>query len=57
MLVGGLLALVPGACALVFMVVMASEPGTAPPPFVLLWVISLTISAGGIWLLIAAFRR
>jgi len=46
--------LLPGVCALVFMIagpLSASDPG-----LVLLWIVSFFISAIGLWLIVKAFR-
>ena len=53
MVIIGLVLLLPGACALFFMV--AGGFGT-DASLVTLWVVCLLISAGGIWLLVKAFR-
>jgi hypothetical protein len=53
MVVIGLILLLPGACALFFMT--AGGFGT-DASLVMLWVVCLLISAGGIWLLVKALR-
>ena len=59
LLIGGLLMLAPGVCALGFMQEYLSPSSLYAPPisFILLWIISFTISAVGIALIVYAFRR
>jgi hypothetical protein len=52
----GLIALLPGICAVTFMVGMSLPGGFFDPGMVVLWLVCLAISAGGI-LLIRAVRR
>jgi hypothetical protein len=54
MVVIGVLLLLPGVCALVFIV--AGGFSGVDPSLVLLWIVCLLISAGGVWLIIRAFR-
>jgi hypothetical protein len=56
MILLGLLALLPGICAITFMVGMSLPGGFFDPGIALLWLVCLAISAGGI-LLIRAVRR
>jgi uncharacterized RDD family membrane protein YckC len=53
MVVIGIVALLPGLCALVFIAMM---PGGGDGVIALLWVICLAISAGGLFLIIRALR-
>jgi hypothetical protein len=54
MIIAGIIALLPGVCALFF---MAAMPGGGNGVIALLWLLCLAISAGGIVLLVLAFRR
>ncbi len=54
MVVVGVVLLLPGVCALVFMITGGFSGGD--PLLILLWAVCFLISAGGIWLLISAFR-
>ena len=54
MVIIGVILLLPGVCALVFMFA-GGGPG-ADPTLVMLWSVSLLVSAGGIWLIVKAFR-
>jgi biotin transporter BioY len=58
-LIGGLLMLAPGVCALSFIQEYTSPSSLYPAPtsFIVLWVISFIISALGIALIVYAFRR
>jgi hypothetical protein len=49
----GIVALLPGLCALVFMVMM---PGGGEGAIALLWLVCLAISAGGLFLIVRALR-
>jgi hypothetical protein len=53
MIIGGLILLLPGACAIFFMTMGGPS---ANSQIVLLWVICFVISAGGVVLIIKAFR-
>jgi hypothetical protein len=53
MVVVGAILLLPGICAIVFMGMMASD---ADPAIIGLWIVCLAIAAGGILLLVRAFR-
>jgi hypothetical protein len=53
MVVIGVILLLPGVCALFFMA--AGGFGT-DASLVTLWVVCLLVSAGGIWLIVKAFR-
>jgi hypothetical protein len=57
LLLGGLLLLAPGVCAIIFIPEYMSSPNPVPSSIVQLWIISLVISAGGIALLVYTFRR
>jgi len=57
LLIGGLLLLAPGACAVFFMRDSISSPHPIPSGFMLLWIISFVISALGIAQIVYAFRR
>jgi hypothetical protein len=54
MVIIGVILLLPGVCALVFIV--AGGFSGVDSSLVLLWVVCLLISAGGIWLIVKAFR-
>ena len=54
MVIVGIVLLLPGFCALVFMTTGGFSSGDAM--ILTLWAVSFLISAGGIWLLISAFR-
>jgi len=51
MVIFGVILLAPGVCAIFFMTTDGLDPA-----IVTLWVISFLISAGGVWLLVRAFR-
>jgi hypothetical protein len=53
MVVIGIVLLLPGLCALVFMVMM---PGGGQGVIAVLWLVCLAISAGGLFLIIRALR-
>ena len=53
MVVLGVILLLPGVCAIVFIGMMGSD---ANPGLALLWLVCLLIAGGGIWLLFRAFR-
>ena len=55
-LIGGLL-LLPGVCALIFIPEYTSSPDPIPDSIMQAWIISFTISAIGIALIVYAFRR
>ena len=59
LLIGGLLMLAPGVCAISFMQEYMSPSSLYPAPtsFIVLWIISFIISALGIALIVYAFRR
>jgi len=70
LLIGGLLLLAPGVCAVSFIRKVnwedavrtfnweaISSGGAILLALILLWIISFIISAGGIWLIVYAFRR
>ena len=57
LLIGGLLLLAPGVCAVIFIREYISSPQPAPSSFMLLWIISFVISALGIAQIVYAFRR
>jgi hypothetical protein len=57
LLIGGLLLLAPGVCAVVFIRESISSPSPAPSFMITLWVISFAISALGIAQIVYAFRR
>jgi len=57
LLIGGLLLLAPGACAVFFIRDSMSSPSPIPSSFTLLWIISFVISALGIAQIVYAFRR
>lgn len=58
LVLGGLLMLAPGVCAISFIrEYMAPGYHQTPISFVVLWIISFTISAAGIALIVYAFRR
>jgi hypothetical protein len=54
MVVIGVLLLLPGVCALVFM--FAGGFSGVESSIVMLWIVSFLISAGGVWLIVKAFR-
>ena len=54
MVIIGVILLLPGVCALVFMFAGGFPRGDSS--LVMLWSVSLLISAGGIWLIVKAFR-
>jgi hypothetical protein len=54
MIIGGLILLLPGACAIFFMTM--GGPGGVDSQIVLLWVICFVVSAGGVVLILKAFR-
>jgi hypothetical protein len=53
MVVIGIVALLPGLCALIFMAMM---PGGGDGALALLWLLCLATSAGGLFLIIRALR-
>jgi hypothetical protein len=57
LLIGGLLLLTPGVCAVVFIREYILSPSPAASGFVSLWIISFVISALGIAQIVYAFRR
>jgi uncharacterized membrane protein len=57
LLIVGLLLLAPGVCAFVFIPEYTSSPNPVPGSIMQAWIISFIISAGGIALLVYAFRR
>jgi hypothetical protein len=60
MIILGAILLLPGLCSLALMgVAVTAAPGDLfkEPEIVLLWVFCLAVSAGGLWLIIAAVRR
>jgi hypothetical protein len=54
MVISGIVLLLPGFCALVFMTTGGFSSGDSL--LILLWTVCFLIAAGGIWLLISAFR-
>jgi hypothetical protein len=54
MVVIGAILLLPGVCALVFIV--AGGFSSVESSIVMLWIVSLLISAAGVWLIVKAFR-
>jgi hypothetical protein len=50
----GVILLLPGACALFFMVGMG--PSGAGSDIALLWAVCFVVSLGGVWLIVRAFR-
>lgn len=54
MVIFGIILLLPGVCAVFFMTASGSFGGDAM--ILTLWAVCFLISAGGIWLLISAFR-
>ena len=54
MVVIGAVLLLPGVCALVFIV--AGGFSGVESSIIMLWIVSLLISAGGVWLIVKAFR-
>jgi hypothetical protein len=57
LLIGGLLLLAPGVCAVIFIREYILSPSPAAGGFVSLWIISFVISALGIAQIVYAFRR
>ncbi len=55
MIIGGIILLLPGLCAIVFMTIGGLSAGQNST-LMSLWVVCLLISAGGVFLLIKAFR-
>jgi hypothetical protein len=55
MAIGGIILLLPGLCAVAFMTMGGLSPGQ-DSALTSLWIVCLAISAGGVWLLIRAFR-
>jgi hypothetical protein len=47
----GIIALLPGVCAITFIVAMMLPGGFFEPGIVLLWLVCLAISAGGVMLI------
>ena len=54
MVIGGLVLLLPGVCAIVFMTM--GGPGRGDSALVSLWFVCFLVSAGGVVLIIKAFR-
>jgi hypothetical protein len=54
MVIIGAILLLPGVCALVFIV--AGGFSGVESSIVMLWLVSLLISAGGVWLIVKALR-
>jgi hypothetical protein len=54
MVIIGAILLLPGVCALVF--IFAGGISGVESSIVMLWVVSMLISAGGVWLIVKAFR-
>ena len=54
MIIIGVVALLPGVCAIFFMIAL---PGGGDGTMALLWLVCLAISAGGIALIVRAVRR
>jgi len=52
----GLVLLLPGVCAVIFAGVAFSGSSSGADQFLLLWLICMAISAGGIALIVKAFR-
>jgi hypothetical protein len=57
LLIGGLLLLAPGVCAVIFIREYILSPSPAASGFMTLWVISFVISALGLAQIVYAFRR
>jgi len=57
LLIGGLLLLAPGVCAVIFIREYILSPSPAASGFMTLWAISFAISALGIAQIVYAFRR
>ena len=57
LLIGGLLLLAPGVCALIFIPEYTSSPNPVPSSIMQAWIISFIISAVGIALIVYAYRR
>jgi len=55
MVIGGVILLLPGLCSLFFIVMLGSNTGSVGP-LGALWLICFIISAGGIAMLVRAFR-
>ena len=55
MILGGVILLLPGVCALGFMGAMASSSGGADG-FLLLWLICFAIAAGGVAMIVSAIK-
>ena len=53
MVVVGIILLLPGVCAIVFIALMGSE---SDPALIGLWLVCLAIAAGGVFLLVRTFR-
>jgi hypothetical protein len=54
MVIFGVILLMPGVCAIFFMVGMGASGSDSA--ITLLWIICLLIAAGGVWLIVRAFR-
>jgi hypothetical protein len=54
MVIFGVILLMPGVCAIFFMVGMGGSGSDSA--ITLLWIICLLIAAGGVWLIVRAFR-
>jgi hypothetical protein len=57
LLIGGVLLLAPGVCAVIFIREYILSPSPAASGFMTLWAISFAISALGIAQIVYAFRR
>jgi hypothetical protein len=57
MVVIGIILLLPGVCALVFMAAAGLQPGPAASFLYSLWAVSFLISIGGAFLLYSALRK
>jgi hypothetical protein len=56
MVLVGLILLLPGICAIVFIGAGGVGGGSGDPTLISLWAVCLLISAGGVWLIVKAFR-
>ncbi len=57
LLIAGLLLLMPGLCAVIFIPEYVGSPNPVPDSIKQAWIISFIISAGGVALLVYAFRK
>jgi len=57
LLIAGLLLLLPGVCAIIFIPEYTSSPNPVPSSITQAWIISFIISAVGVALIVFAFRR